>query len=463
MQPEYAAPVTPDKPNPRVISDQLSSRLTQFLSPLLVALDERIDARLVETFLRLVAAILTFRHRNQGLLLSELGGYLLDPEHSPAGTKRVSNLLACPKWRHGAITAFLAQLGRTRLAELEARAQPALAVWDESVLEKPESRKVEGLGSVRSSRGARLQRIKPGFFRRPGPPILVPGHNWLSVALLGMSGPPVTAVMRWWTNRLSGNVPVKSLRQIRGAVLRWSAREWGRRVLHVWDRGYCGRDWLGQAFAADVRFVMRWRQDYKLLAGERTANASQLTRYRRAQDEQQLWDPQRHEFRTVRVLSQEVRHPDYPDQPLWLVVARLAGRHQTWYLLTNEPADSLDVVWRLFRAYVRRWQIELVFRACKHEFAFESPRLWTWERRLKLLLLATLAYLFVLSLCPEERQEPLIAALLRQFCHRTGKHCQEALLPLCRVRAALSRLWVSQAFPDFRYHAWLAQPSESPG
>lgn len=50
-----------------------------FLRPLLVELNGRLDRRLVRTFLGLVIVIITHRHRNQGLLLSELGGYLLPP------------------------------------------------------------------------------------------------------------------------------------------------------------------------------------------------------------------------------------------------------------------------------------------------------------------------------------------------------------------------------------------------
>lgn len=40
----------------------------------------------------------------------------------------------------------------------------ALVIWDESVIEKPESIALEGLGPVRSSKAARLKRIKPGYF-----------------------------------------------------------------------------------------------------------------------------------------------------------------------------------------------------------------------------------------------------------------------------------------------------------
>ena len=41
-------------------------------------------------------------------------------------------------------------------------------------------------------------------------------------------------------------------------------------------------------------------------------------------------------------------------------------------------------------AYARRWQVEMCYRACKTDLAMESPRLWFWENRLKLLLMASL-------------------------------------------------------------------------
>src|ERR1700749_2592185 len=65
----------------------------EFLHPLLVVLDECVDRRLVVTFLSLVMVVIMHRHRNQGLLLSELGGYLKPASQAPAGTKRISKLL----------------------------------------------------------------------------------------------------------------------------------------------------------------------------------------------------------------------------------------------------------------------------------------------------------------------------------------------------------------------------------
>jgi hypothetical protein len=55
-------------------SGKLEKQCYQFLRGLLGALNANIDRRLVETFLALVLVNIMHRHRNQGLVLSELGG-----------------------------------------------------------------------------------------------------------------------------------------------------------------------------------------------------------------------------------------------------------------------------------------------------------------------------------------------------------------------------------------------------
>jgi hypothetical protein len=70
----------------------------RFVLALLQDLDARMDRRRVQTCLDLLLVIVRHRHRNQGLLLSELGGFLLGAEPALAGTKRISNLLHSPAW-----------------------------------------------------------------------------------------------------------------------------------------------------------------------------------------------------------------------------------------------------------------------------------------------------------------------------------------------------------------------------
>jgi hypothetical protein len=419
------------------VATTLRRRLVAFLSPLAILLDAHIDRRLVRTFVASVEAIIGWRNRAHGLLLSELGGYLSPPEHAPAGTKRLSNLLRSPKWTAALIADWLWQQADAHLATLEAADEAALVVWDESVLEKPESLALEGLGSVRSSKAHRLTRIKPGFFRPPERPIFVPGLHWIGLLVLGMSGPPTVAAMRWWTNR---GERASDKRAEEGVLLGHAARAWGRRVVHIWDRGFASTPWLHAACAVAVRFVLRWPARYKLIdARGRERKAWEIVRGKRSWGYRLLWDARRHCERRVGVIAVPVTHPASA-QVLWLVAARRGKGQAPWYLLTGESIGSVADAWRVVLSYARRWQVETTWRYAKSELAMESPRLWTWERREKLLLLATLAYAYLLSLL-----DPVWEAtrhwLLRHWCHRTGKRTRETPTPLYRLRSALSRLW----------------------
>jgi hypothetical protein len=237
---------------------------------------------------------------------------------------------------------------------------------------------------------------------------------------------------------------VPDLRTVRTQLLQECVRRWGRKLLHVFDRGYAGTPWLGIVLEQGVRFVLRWPKGYHLVdpTGQKRP-AWQIARGRKSWDHRLLWDVRRRAYVRVGVLAFRVRHPEY-EEALWLVVARTRGKNEPWYLLTTEPIHTAADAWKVVRAYGRRWQIELVFRYTKSELSMESPRLWKWEGRLKLLLMVTLAYAFLLQLLVRPLTE-LRQWLLRYYCHRTGRRARGAKAPLDRLRAALSRLWL--AFP----------------
>jgi len=427
------------------LAHTLKARLQQFLGPLLVELDERADKRLVRTFAGTVQAILQFRERGCGLLLSELGGVLLSPEHAPAGTKRLSNLLRSPKWHADQISDFLWDQAVARQEELAAAGQDTLLLWDESVLEKPESTQLCGLGSVRSSCAARLKRMKPGFYTPPGgPPVFLPGLNWLAAVAIGRSGPPVLASMRWWSTR---GALASDRRTEEALLLRDCIRRWGRGVIHIFDRGFAGGPWLthlaGTSHYAptevQARFILRWKKDYKLLTPDgREMKAWEIARGKPTQD-RRLVPVQGGQTEQRGVLALPVRHPEYPG-PLWLVVSRPGSGRAPWYLLTNEPAHAVEQAWAVVFAYARRWQVEMVFRFGKSGLALQSPRLWFSNTRNKLLQMASLAHAFLLSLLRPDAQH-LRKDLLDRFCHRTGKRSRETPAPLYRLRAALAYLW----------------------
>ena len=66
---------------------------------------------------------------------------------------------------------------------------------------------------------------------------------------------------------------------------------------------------------------------------------------------------------------------------------------------------------------------------------------------------------FGLRLSPlftQQRVAILVQDLLRAWCHRTGKRYREAAIPLSRIRAALSSLWLA-------YPPTFSTSQETPG
>lgn len=221
-------------------------------------------------------------------------------------------------------------------------------------------------------------------------------------------------------------------------MLRVLVRRWGPLLTFVFDRGYASGPWLEVLARFRVRFIIRWIKKHVF--------------YDQEGREKKLWEIGRGKRYLAHHLIREsssglklacdlwwtpVRHPKYSHQ-LYLVKARVKGH--VCYLITNEPVQSADQAWEIFFAYKRRWQIETSFRYGKCELAMESPRLWSLDNRLKLLGLVLLVYAFLLFLLEEVSTER-VQGLLRLKCHRTGKRCQEARVPLYRLRWALSRLW----------------------
>jgi hypothetical protein len=430
--------IRPHSQHVHPLAQRLRHELRAFVAPLLRQLDQQLDRRLVITFLDTLQALLVFRHRNFGLLLSELGSYLAPPGHAPAGTKRLSNLLRSPRWQAALLADWLWQQACERVDALVQASEDALLIWDESVLEKSESDQRPDLCPVRSSKARRLVRIRKGFFQSPvgRRPICVRGLQWLGLLVCGLNGPVNVAWMQWWTTR---GERARDRRVVVGQLLARARRQWGRRVRHVWDRGFATSQWLNQALETDLRFVLRWPKRYTLLDswGERR-KAWQIARGKRTWNTRELYDTHTQSRQRVGVLALPVTHPHHA-RPLWLVVARSKQGREPWYLLTSDVVRTNEQAWAIVFAYARRWQIEQTWRYSKSELGCESPRVWKWERREKLLLMLSVLYAFLLSLLVDEHAA-LRADCLRWGCHRTGKRSREVAAPLYRLRAAFSRL-----------------------
>ena len=440
MQPKYAILFQRDQEEV-VTSQEFARMLETFLLPLLLVLDALLDKRLVRTLVQCCVAIIRLRDSKKGLLLSELGSYLdADPALSKtatAGTKRVGNLIRSLKWSPVQIEDFLLAEANKEVERLKALGKRILVLMDGSVVEKAESSALEATGPVISSKAKRTNRSRAGvLFNLPSlRPIRVVGMEWTGTIITGLEGIPRLAVMRWWTTK---GAYAEKLREKEEEVVRVLVRHWGPLLTFVFDRGYASGPWLQVLQKFRVKFIIRWIKNHVVYDQKGRENKVwQIGLGKKYRAHKLVRDAKSGVKVTCDLWWTAIRHPKYEGQ-LYLLRIRMQGKLS--YLLTNEPILTEDQAWEIFFSYKRRWQIETSFRYAKCELALESPRLWSYDNRLKLFALVLLVYAFLLHLL-EEVYTDHIKDLLRLKCHRTGKRCREALVPLYRLRWALSRLW----------------------
>ena len=418
-----------------------------YIGPLVNSLREKLDKRLTYTVFDSFIGMLQFRDRTNSLLLSELGAYVNGPEHAPAGTKLISNLLRDNNWAHKDVQDFLLEKTKEKLNEEGKEGKRWLLHWDESVIEKPESLKLEGLCSVHSSKGARLTHIRPGFYKKY-PRINVPGFEWSAGVLSSLSDRPTITCMNWWTKRGKyrderNNVLYRMLDQSSQMIKQTQAEVW-----HVFDRGYANRttlDYMINHF--QQQFIVRWKSNL-LLVNEKgeEKHTYRHSLGKKVMSTRKVWDKERKEWKKVGILYIPVHDPEINEKQLYLVIVRdkKKGRSPI-YFLTDVQIDTVGMAWSILKSYMKRWDVEQVFRFGKTAMGIQSPRLWFWENRLKLLMLVTVVMDFVLTLLSDYRK--FARKLIDRWCPRTGKRQKKTFLPLYRLRLAISWLIYRKLFP----------------
>jgi hypothetical protein len=100
---------------PSDLSQQYGRKFLQFLEPLVRELDATVDKRPLRTLVQTVEAIVSFRDRHHGLLLSELGDDM-DGLGKGGGTKQLSTLIHYQEWKASQIDAFLLRRADEQIA-----------------------------------------------------------------------------------------------------------------------------------------------------------------------------------------------------------------------------------------------------------------------------------------------------------------------------------------------------------
>jgi hypothetical protein len=138
-----------------------------------------------------------------------------------------------------------------------------------------------------------LTHVKPGYYTPPGKPICVPGLHWVGLLLVGLSltqGPAMLAALCWWTGRISRGSWSRAEDK---KLLERACQRWGRQLVHVFDRGYPSSLWRGALHHSNTRFVLRWRQQYRLLWEGKSKVSWKIAQGKKAWGSRRLWDARR--------------------------------------------------------------------------------------------------------------------------------------------------------------------------
>ena len=88
-------------------------------------------------------------------------------------------------------------------------------------------------------------------------------------------------------------------------------------MVHVFDRGFAGASCLGELAEHQARFIVRWPTRYHLTDEKGERPAWQITRGKRSQDHQQIWDLRRCQYRKTGIVAVPVRHPRLDGELCW--------------------------------------------------------------------------------------------------------------------------------------------------
>ena len=408
----------------------------KYLSSYLSSLLSLLDKRLVGTFYDLFVSILLNRDSKKGLLLSELGKYICGTAHAPAGTKRISNLLRSKNWNSDVLEKVQLEKAKDYVLEQTQLGKFLLAYWDDSSIEKPESWFTRGLCAVFSSKASRLTRIKPGYYDKPKGRICVPGYEWTGMMIGGIHLTPIVGLMRWWTTK---GIHKEQKCNILWRMMKTTHESFGSSLTHVFDRGFANANILEMLFRFKQHFIIRWKHNLLLnLESGETKNTWKIAFGKKSMGQKTLWDKERKKYFRAQIYYQAVIHPEFPEQTLYLVVVRNKSVDQLspMYLMTDVTIENVKNAWKIFFAYIRRWDIEQAFRFNKAELGLEAIRLWDFENRVKFMFIVLLVYDFLLQFWLKSPDTAWV--FIHRFCKRSDKRLLNVRLPLYRLRAALS-------------------------
>ena len=326
----------------------------------------------------------------------------------------------------------------------------SLIIVDESDIEKPYARKMEGCKLVHN--GSKAEQTR--------------GYNLLNI-LACLENDQGYQLLPVSSDLISTDLELDSLKQLMHDRLIDINIKCKGRGLFVFDRGYDDRKTIGFLVENGMRFIIRGVGKRNIREGMTEVNFKQAMKsLDLAWELPGLKPGEKLRCGTRRI---GVRTDDHPSAKANGVEASLVvcrrfkksrQKGKEFYLICDfaDPGLSeLEIIQRAVCAYHKRWKIEEVHRQMKQDLQWEKMRLASYLKLKNLNMLMTISLYFVYS-C-KDMIEKIAEAFPKIICFRTkdwGKLHQFVYYRLCQViRICLQRVTHYNKSP---YRADLIEP-----
>jgi len=330
----------------------------------------------------------------ESVLLTEIGRTLEEGIALDKTEERLSRNLQRPELEVK-IQGNLLKMAASRVGE------DTLLIVDPSDLSKKYAKKMEYLATVRDGSAHDLAQ----------------GYWTLHIAGCGLdTDGMVPLYQRLWSSQAPG-FSSENDEILRGidAV----AAHVGRRGLWIMDRGGDRINLFSPLLDRKLRFLFRMVGNRNLIQAGQTMLADQVALgcplwhakpIVRIEDGGEKIRVLRFGFRRVRLPGRE--------EPLCLLVVHGFGAHPLM-LLTNEPLNrSFKCLWRMVRAYLKRWSIEETIRYAKTCYDLENVRVLNYRGLQNLMPLVLAAMFFAACILDHDQRLRVMAGFVEKAAKR---------------------------------------------
>jgi hypothetical protein len=131
---------------------------------------------------------------------------------------------------------------------------------------------------------------------------------------------------------------------------------------------------------------------------------------------------------TSRIAFQEVRLPDHPNIPLFLVLLFTEGFKDPIVLLTDIDVRDTTKAWTVFFWYKKRWEVENFFRAIKQQFGAEKFLILSYKAIKTLAFVQMLAFSLLLEMKATLKESLcILTTAFLAFCARWQRNKESHL------------------------------------